>query len=266
VRFKDLNRLFVTFLLLVWLSSLAGCVTETNNPLTRKADPAEAVKKYVQLGLAYIQQQDYDLARTHLNRALQIAPDDAPANAAMGLIYQHYSETRVAENYFNKALSSDPHYTQGRTYLGAFYYSLGRFKEALDQFTRASEDVTYESRAQIFSNIGLCQIRLNNLPAARAAYEKTLLLDRYNAPALSGLTALWIQDGNYRQAQYYYNRLVDMIRANNLKHTPKSLWMGIQIARHFKQVEQEKSLAMILGESYPKSEEYLRYKALTGHE
>jgi type IV pilus assembly protein PilF len=232
---------------------ITACVTSTNSSLTDKANPSVAVERYVQLGLEYIKRNDLHRARKHLSRALDINAEDASANAAMGLIYHQESELAKAEQLFSKALSSNPNYTPGRTYYGAFLFSQQRFKEALNQFELASQDTRYEGRAQVFSNIALCQIKLENRAAAIDAYLKALQLDRTNGMALSGLTELYILEQNVDKAQHYYNRLVRLIREQGMQHTAQSLWQGIRIAYHYKSMEQTRGLAYLLNEMYPDS-------------
>ncbi len=244
---------------------MVACVTSTNSSLTDKADPNVAVERYVKLGLEYIKRNDLHRARKHLSRALDIKPDDASANAAMGLVYHQEGENKKAEGFFTKAIKSDANYTPGRSYYGAFLFSQQRYKESLDEFTKASEDTRYEGRAQIFSNIALCQIKLENNSAAIDAYLKALQLDRNNAIALSGITELYIVKADFDKAQHYYNRLVRLIREQGMQHTPQSLWQGIRIAHYFKSQEQTLGLAYLLNEMHPDSPENALSQALLGH-
>jgi len=235
--------------------SLQACVTTTSSSLTDKADPDTAVDRYVQLGLEYIKRNDLHRARKHLGRALEINPLDASANAALGLVYHQEGEHESAEKLFITSLESDPKHTPGRSYYGAFLYSVDRIEEALMHFEAAAQDKTYEGRSQIFSNIALCQLRLNNLDEAIVAYTNTLRLDRTNGRALSGITELLIQNEDYDAAQHYYNRLVRLIRERGMQHSAQSLWLGIRIARYYESARQEATLVGLLQQMYPDSEE-----------
>lgn len=245
---KILCIIFIVF-------GLSACITTTNSSLTDKADPDVAVDRYVQLGLEYIKRNDLHRARKHLSRALEINPIDASANASMGLIYHQESENDKAEELFKLAIDSDPSYTPGRTYYGAFLFSQKRYAESLEEFKLAAKDTRYEGRDQVFANIALCQIKLNNKPLAIDAYLKALQLDRTNGIALSGLTELYISSEGFDKAQHYYNRLVRLIRENGMQHTPQSLWQGIRIAHYFNSREQTLGLAYLLNEMYPESDE-----------
>lgn len=252
----------ISCLLLMVSLLLTGCVTTSDSALTRRADPDKAVERYVQLGLEYIKRNDLVRARKHLTRALEIDEENASAHGALGLIYHEDGENDLAEASFINALKYDSKYTQGRTYYGAFLYASQRYAEALEQFIIASKDMSYQSRDQIFTNIALCSIKLGDESAAIAAYDKTLKLDRFNGRALSGITELYIEQQNFVKAQYYYNRLVRLIKQQGLKHSASSLWMGIRIARHFGSQDQLGNLVNLLKTLYPESAEYSKYQSL----
>ena len=253
-------RYIQAYTLLLLLSFLmTGCVTSSTSTLSKKADPVTAVKRYVELGLEYIKRDDLYRARRHITRALSIDPEDASANAAFGLISHQDGEIKAAEESFLKAIAFDSGYTRGRTYYAAFLFSEKRYKEALKQFEIAANDTGYIGRAQIFSNIALCNVKLTDYDAALKAYQKTLRLDRTNGRAMSGITELLILTKDFKQAQQYYNHLVGLMRQQGIQHSAQSLWQGIRIASFFQSDAQEASLIMLLEKNFPDSNEYSQY-------
>lgn len=246
--------------------SLTACVTTTDSAFTRKADEDKALDNYIQLGLAYIQRSDFERARANINRALEINEDSSEAFAALALLYQQEDENKLAEEHFNKALSLDGKNTRGRTFYAAFLYRQERYTEALEQFRVASKDTGYKGRALIYINIAQCALKLDDPQQAIKAYEKSLVLDRYQPQALIGVTQLLIQDGEYLKAQRYYNRMINVIRSSGMTHSPTSLWLGIEIARHFNNDGQESSYALLLKQLYPESREYQQYRTLTAND
>lgn len=248
----------------VWVVTLCmvivtGCVTTSDSALTRNADPEVAVERYVDLGFEYIKREDFKRAQKHLNRALELDEDNAAANSALGLIYSRQGEKKLAEKVFQKALDSDANYTRGRTYYAAFLFSDQRFEDALGEFMLAAEDTTYSARSQVFTNIGLCNIRLNAFDKAVAAYERALQLDRFNAGALAGITEVLLMQDQFKRAQFYYNRLVNQIAKQALSHSAQTLWQGVRIAKHFNADKQADSLAALLQQQYPDSVEARKY-------
>lgn len=260
--FVRFSRALIHLLLVVSLLTLSACVTTTESAFTRKANVNDAIQKYVELGLEYIKRDDYQRARKHLDRALELDPDNAAALAARGLIFHREGEPQLAEKAYVEALDSDPSYTRGLTYYGAFLFSEQRYEHAKAQFELAAEDVNYPSRSQIYSNIALCNTKLGLTQEAIDAYTKALRLERMNGRALAGITELLLEQGDYARASAYYNRLITLVAQQGLKHSPQSLWQGVRIAKFYNSKEQLDAFGTLLAQLYPDSEEYQRYLQL----
>ena len=259
-RFPQLMKCMGSLLI---VAILAGCVTTTDSRFAREADEEKALEDYVQLATAYIAQGNYDRARMHLERALQINPQSAPAQAAMGLILQREGETELAEAEFVQALDQDPDYTRARVYYAAFLFGQGRYQAARDQFASASSDTGYPDRGAVFYNLGLTESRLGNAEAAARAFKRSVELNRGDARAMLALASALVDAGEYDEAARYYDRLVAMMARNKqMTHTPESLLTGIRLARHQGDQNREASLALLLRNQYPNSEQYQKYKAL----
>ncbi|MDX1635051.1 MAG: type IV pilus biogenesis/stability protein PilW [Marinobacter sp.] len=242
----------------------AGCVTTTDSRFAREADEEKALEDYVQLATAYIAQGNYDRARMHLERAMEIDADYAPAQAARGLVLQREGETALAESAFLRALKEDSDYTRGRVYYAAFLYGQERYREARDQFAKASADTGYPDRGSIFYNLGLTERQLGDHQAAATAFKRAVELNRGDARSLLALSSALVEAGQYDEAARYYDRLVGMMARNRqMTHTPESLLTGIRLARHQGDQNREASLALLLRNQYPNSEQYQKYKALT---
>lgn len=249
---------------LLIIAVLAGCVTTTDSRFAREADEEKALEDYVQLATAYVAQGNYDRARMHLDRALEIDRDYAPAQAARGLILQREGETELAESAFLKALNEDPEYTRGRVYYAAYLFGQGRYAKARDQFATATADTGYPDRGSIFYNLGVTEQRLGNPAAAALAFKRSVELNRGDANALLALSTALLDVGDFNEAAQYYDRLIGMMERNKqMNHTPESLLTGIRLARHQGDRNREASLALVLRNQYPNSEQYQKYKALT---
>jgi type IV pilus assembly protein PilF len=51
-----------------------------------------------------------------------------------------------------------------------------------------------------------------------------------------------------------------------MQHSPESLLTGIQLARYFNEWDREASLALVLKNQYPESDQYQQYKALMSND
>lgn len=235
---------------------LSACVTTVDGPFTDKTDKPKAASQYVQLGLAYFQQGQYEVAIQKLEKALEIQPGQHEANAALGLVYKAQNEASVAEDHFRKALRAKPDYTRGRTYYAAFLYQQGRLEEAVEQFEIAAEDVAYPNRAQIYSNIGLVNVRQSKLEEAIDAYRRSLSLRRDQPQVVLALATLYYKTDDMVTASTYYQDYKRSVRARQASHTPQSLRLGIDIARSQQDLNDEASLTMLLRSLFPNSSEY----------
>jgi type IV pilus assembly protein PilF len=257
----------VRLLLLLGLVVLSGCVTTTDSSFAKEADEEKAVQNYVQLGTAYIAQGNYGRARVHLQRALEIDADSPGALAAMGLVYQSQGENKLAAEAFRRAVESDGAYTRGRVYYGAFLYGQAQYKAAREQFLEASRDTDYADRAAVFFNLGKAQEALGKGSKASRSYRRALELSRGSPRYLLAVATALVNDGKYDEAQIYYQRLLRAIRLNTkLQHSPKSLLTGLKLARHYGDKNREASLALLLRNQYPESEQLTVYRALIANE
>lgn len=255
------NSLSVCMLLLAGL--FAGCVTVSDSRFAREEDKERAVDNYVQLATAYLAQGNYERSRKHLERALELEPNDAGALATQGLLYQTEGDPELAEEAYRDSLRSDSGYTRGRVFYGAFLYGNQRFEEARDQFREASRDTSYDDRASVFYNLGRASEELDDMDAAVDAYRRALELGRGNPRWLLALSRVLVASGDYNAAARYYDRLLTQVqRSPGLEHSPESLLVGIRIARHFRNYDQESSLALLLRNRFPDSEEYRKYKVI----
>ncbi|PIE44317.1 MAG: type IV pilus biogenesis/stability protein PilW [Gammaproteobacteria bacterium] len=266
-RMNKVKVLIIRALSLLPVIVFAGCVTTTDAPYGKKEDSAKALTAYIQLGLAYIERDNMERARKHLKRALEIDPKSAGAHAALGLVYQNEGEDDLAEQEFLNSLRYDPSFTRGRTYYAAFLYSKGRYQEAYDSFQAASLDTGFASRSQIFTNMALCARKLNKRELMLKAYEKSLVLNSMQPNILLTLVKESIQDGQFGKAQGYYNRFIKLVgKSAGVTHSPRSLYLGIQLADHYQNLQLKSGYSDLLRVLYPDSQEYKQYRKSTSND
>ena len=242
---------------------VAGCVSQRKGAFA-SGDPEEAEDAYVRLGLAYIQNERYGRARRHLDRALEINDESAPAIAAKGLISQEEGEYELAEQQFRRAMGLDPDYTRGRSHFGVFLYNRGRYAEALEQFRIASEDTEYESRAGVFVNMARTASKLGRHDEAAASYQRAMQLKRGSMRAHIGAVTSLIDAGRYAEARPLYRQLRTRIeRSPDVSHTPESLLAGVRLAREEGNDDVASEFAKQLGQRFPDSEEYQQYRTMS---
>ncbi|WP_091816117.1 type IV pilus biogenesis/stability protein PilW [Marinobacter mobilis] len=247
----------------LFVALLAGCVTTTDSRFAREADKDKAIRSYIELATAYLGQGNVERARVHLDRALELDSNRPEALAVLGLVQQSQGDLELAEASFQKALRFQPDYTRGRVFYGAFLFGQERFSDAKVQFSQASQDAGYGERASVFFNLGMTQERLDELDAARMSYQRSVELSRGDVQSLLALSRVLVSQGEFAEAARYYSRLTTIMQRNpNMQHSPESLLTGIRIARHYSDWDRESSLALLLRNQFPESEEYKQYKVL----
>ncbi|WP_129139263.1 type IV pilus biogenesis/stability protein PilW [Modicisalibacter coralii] len=207
---------------MLWLS---GCATTQSDGLESGANPAQAVKLNVTMGIEYMRQGNLPRARDKLDKALSIDPDDPDALQASALLYQRQGESDLARQFFRRALDAAPDFTRARNNYAAFLYAQGDVAEACDQLQRATRDIHYDNRAQLFTNLGRCRRDLGDRQAAIEDLEKAQAIDPRYAPSYLALAETLHARGDEDRAWTQLQRFIRLVGT-----TPDSLRLAEQIA------------------------------------
>lgn len=184
----------------LWLS---GCATQAHLPAD---DGGSAAAAYTRLGVAYLERDNLPRALNALDRALEIAPDDAEALQAMAMVHQRQGESDLAGEMFRRAIEADPALTRTRNNYAAFLYDRGRIDEACEQLERASEDTQYANRGQLFANLGQCRLEMGDVTAARQALSRAQAIDPRGARSYLLLARLEADQGHLDRAERQLER------------------------------------------------------------
>ena len=268
MKFKSLKKLRVDRSLralnlgafFVFVIALLGCVPVTDQK-SRMVDEDRALESFITLGMAYLKQGDRDNSRRNFEKALEIDKNSAQAQNGMGLLYQLNGEEALAEQAFTRALREDKNYTDARVNYGIFLYQRKRFQEAYDIFEKASQDLSYDRRAQVLAYVGQVAVKLGNLTRAKSAFEHSLNINSKLPLPLLELAEISFQAQDYASAKRYLDRYSEVA-----KPSARSLWLGIRIERIFGNKDKEASYVLALKNLHPYSKEYLEYKRLVNEQ
>ena len=86
------------------------------------------------LGNAYRQLKRWNEARTALERAIAVRPEDPESNYSLGMVFAQSDDTEHAYQYLQKALKLRPAYPEALNNLGVLYLRTGRRDEAIAKF------------------------------------------------------------------------------------------------------------------------------------
>jgi tetratricopeptide (TPR) repeat protein len=110
----------------------------------------------VNLGNAYRAQKQWDDARTVLQHAVEIAPDDPEANYALGMVFAQTNDTANAYEHLQRALKSRPNYPEALNNLGILYLVTQRRDDAVASFEQCIRiapafDQAYLNLARVYA-------------------------------------------------------------------------------------------------------------------
>ncbi|MDO8414982.1 MAG: type IV pilus biogenesis/stability protein PilW [Agitococcus sp.] len=243
-------------LIMLSLCSLQACtVQEFAND--RKADPAASARARVAIAAEYIQTNKPELALQSLERALELDPKSAEAHNVMGVLLEKDDDFVKAEQNYRKALSLKPEYPQARNNYGVLLYRLKRYKEAMEQFSIAAADLSYERRETALEYVGKIALMLGDKEKAKVTFERALKLNsRLPEPALE-LATFAYDEQNYPEANRFYQRYLRAIDKD--VQSARGLWLGIRLARINHDNNALASYELALKRLYANSEEYQTY-------
>jgi tetratricopeptide (TPR) repeat protein len=108
------------------------------------------------LGNAYRAQKRWDEARTVLQRALEVAPQDPEANYSLGMVFAQLEDNSEAYEYLQRALKVRPIYPEALNNLGVLYLVTQRRDQAVESFEQCIRvapafDQAYLNLARVYA-------------------------------------------------------------------------------------------------------------------
>jgi type IV pilus assembly protein PilF len=230
---------------IVMLTACAGHETKTDS--SGQNDPAMA---NANLGLAYMEHGEYQVALEKLKKALEINPDLPQAHHYIAMVYQHLDNVGEAEKHFERAVSLDDSDPALQNNFGIFLCRQGRYRDALRHFRRSFDDDNYASKDQAYENAGLCALRVPDNKQAENYFRQALQINPRRPESLFQMASLEFNSGRYLQARAFLQRLRDVS-----PYTPQSLMLGIKVERKLGDKQAVDSYMRQLKKDFPRSDE-----------
>lgn len=242
------NRRVALALPLLFLTACA--TTGSGGDLQTEYHPNQVAQANTRLGVAYMNDGDYDRALQKLERARAADPNYPTVYNMLGLLYQRLGEAERAEKNFKHGLRLAPSESDILNNYGQFLCSQDRPGEADEAFLKARRNPLNENPAQALTNAGTCALRNNNRDQAESYYREALQLNPQQPIALLQMAEIQFQNGEYLAARGYLQRYRSVAR-----HTARSLWLGIRIEKALGDADTVSSYALQLRSNYPDSHE-----------
>lgn len=261
---KLLSKKLVPALAVLLVSSmLSSCVTTTTGGFMADASEDRAAEDYIQLALAYFDNNDMPGARRHVNNALDIDERISDAYMVLAMVFQREGDLDLADSNFQRAISLDRDNSRARNNYAALLFSQDRFQESYEQLERVASDTNYEGRSLVFEGLGRSAVRLDRQEDAKVAFQRALQLNDNLFIAPLELALIFFDQQDYLSARQYYQNYLTTIQFLQLPHTPRALLAGIQIEGYFQNDELVENFLLVLSTLYPTSPEYQMFQRLS---
>jgi type IV pilus assembly protein PilF len=212
--------------------------------------PDEHAAMYVEMAGIHMDQGRYETALAKVHRAIEINPRYAIAYSVLGLVYNRLHDRAKAEENFKKALELAPDDPGVLNNYGQFLCQVGRATEAEPMFDKAMNNPLYETPETAQINAGYCAYREGDLEKAETYFRKALTINATLPAPLLEMAEISFQRERHLPARGYLQRY-----ASVAEHTPRSLWLGIQIERKLGDKDAVASYSTLLKGKFPDTEE-----------
>lgn len=258
-----LNTMFyrlLSALILIACLFLNACVTTETGGIGEKADQQKALEYSVQLARSYIRSGQWEDAKRHLRKAIEIDDSSAEVFEAMALVFQNTGEIELAEENYKRSIKLDGSISRVKNNYAAFLYQQRRYKQAAKQLEIVVADTLYENRASAFVNLGRSYVQMGELYKGKDALQRAYMMNQRNVALMFELADVYFRLNDYVNAQRFY----DGYRAQVKKQPAQALWLGIRLADKFRNKNAFSSYSLALKNLYPNSEQMLEYIRVYG--
>ena len=196
-------------LLILFVSAtLSACSTTHRSgfpnsaPKTPKSDKALI---HAKLARGYLQQEQYAVAKTELDKALRLDRNHSESNYVMALLMLELKQYEEAEGYFAQAVRSNSANSAAAHDYGVFLCRIGQERKALEYFEIAVKNPLFDRSELSYMRAGECLARVGDTSAERYLRE-ALKINPNLRPALYRLAQINYDRGQYLSARAYIER------------------------------------------------------------
>ena len=151
---------------LFFLIFLCGCVNNIDYK-DNKIESQKATNYHLQLGLLYLKEGNKTRAKQNILSALEASPNSPDAHTSLAYYFEQIGNLSDADTFYKKAIRLKPKDGAILSNYGSFLCRQKRFKEALQVFDRALQDMHFYDSATVYENAGICAEQNKQLPLAK---------------------------------------------------------------------------------------------------
>ncbi|MDH5446411.1 MAG: type IV pilus biogenesis/stability protein PilW [Gammaproteobacteria bacterium] len=242
-------RLIYLFGFLLSLQMMSACSTTTESAYGN-INYKKAAEVNAKMGAGYMNQGNYELAMTKLNKAIKFDDENLHANHYMGELYRRLGDMDKADEFFKRALELNKTDPQLLNNYGVFLCEIDKYQEAENYFDQVLKDHLYQGKALVYENLGLCAKYKGNLAESEKHFRRALTMNPKLAKSLLSLAQLKFDQRNKISAYSYFQQFSKISR-----QSPESLWLGILLEKERGNRSGMASYALRLKNQFPLSKE-----------
>ena len=237
-------------------SLLVGCVSSDGTKALKRENPTEsAAKTNIQLGIAYLQQGNYIVAREKLERSLKQNPKDPDVHTSLGLLYDRTGEPKLADKHYQEALRLAPDNPDVSNNYAIYLCKRGRVDDGVERFAAVAANKYYRTPEVALTNAGVCLLGAKRLDEAQAKFAGAIKVRPDYSEATVQLATLHVERGQVTEARKVVDTYLGAFRPR-----PDVLYVAVTVARAAKDKMSEEKFSRTLRLEFPDSAQALALK------
>ncbi|MFZ2315050.1 MAG: type IV pilus biogenesis/stability protein PilW [Gammaproteobacteria bacterium] len=161
----------------VFISLLTACFTNKAVVNEENERVIKVAKINVQLGMAYLENNNIQRAKQKLLLALRQGPTLPETWFTMAYFLEATGDKEQAGVYYLKAISVAPQRGDAQNNYGTFLCRSGEYKASVHHFMLAVKDPDYLDVAGAYENAGLCALKIPNKQLAKQYFQMAVRQD-----------------------------------------------------------------------------------------
>jgi len=204
---------------------LASCAASVPGPQkTSTRDNASDIN--LQLGVAYLQQDNLAVAKEKLERAEKQNPRDPRVHSALAWLYERLEKPNLVDEHFRTALRLAPQDPDINNNYAVYLCKTGRAEEGVKRFMEAARNPLYGTPAAAYTNAGVCLRNAKRLDEAEVNFRMALRSMPNSAEASYQLGELDLERGRPANTRSQIDIFLSAFNA-----TPDLLLLGVRAAK-----------------------------------
>ena len=158
--------------LAVFAALLVAC---TSMPGSQESSPRDNASSYnLQLGMAYLQQDNLPVAKEKLERAEKQNPRDPHVHSALALLYEKLEKPAQVDEHYKTALRLAPQDPEISNNYAVYLCKTGRTDDGVRRFVESARNPLYGTPASAYTNAGVCLRSAKRFDEAEAHFRLAL--------------------------------------------------------------------------------------------